>query len=214
MIICLIQVLPFILFSGLKVPLPNIKCLSLSFLLHEVFNYQGWNTDRTLSLPDTSVRRLHHAETFSFILLCIPSPYLHQKPLLLLHFLQHMLFHPYKECSAQSQRQLCRGEGCWEPLRTSWSSLPPLRSWFYLGGKKIKGKISQHHIHTTWNLHMQSSNGQLMCDFHFSPYWGYFLFSYSSSDEVKYGMATEILKFQIFVTKGDTGFCCVSQYWT
>ena len=31
---------------------------------------------------------------------------------------------------------------------------------------------------------------------------------------MKYGMATEILKFQTLVTKGNTGFCCLSQYRT
>lgn len=123
-----------------KVPLPNIKCLSLSlsFALHEVFNYQGWNTNRPT--PSPPARYISEAAAslrdLSFILLCIPSPYLHWKPLLLLHFLQHVLF-TRTECSAESKATAQRGR-LLGPLRTSWSSLPPLRSWSYLGGKKIK----------------------------------------------------------------------------
>lgn len=143
-IVCLIRVLPFILFfrfGRFHFQISNVS-LSLSFALHEVFNYQGWNTNRPT--PSPPARYISEAAAslrdLSFILLCIPSPYLHWKPLLLLHFLQHVLF-TRTECSAESKATAQRGR-LLGPLRTSWSSLPPLRSWSYLDlilrGKKIK----------------------------------------------------------------------------
>lgn len=140
-IVCLIRVLPFILFfrfGRFHFQISNVS-LSLSFALHEVFNYQGWNTNRPT--PSPPARYISEAAAslrdLSFILLCIPSPYLHWKPLLLLHFLQHVLFTRTKS-ALPSQRQLPRGEGCWG---LSEHHDHPSLLWeadLILGGKKIK----------------------------------------------------------------------------
>lgn len=160
-IACLIRVLPYILFfwfGSFYFQISNVSlslslCMKLSITRAEIFP------------PDASVRRLHLFETFLYsIVYTISSA---PKAFASSSLPSAHALHPHKECSAQSKAAVQRGR-LLGPLRTSWASLPPLRSWFYLGGgkKKSKMQISQHHIHTTWNSHMQSSNRQLMCDFH------------------------------------------------
>lgn len=152
-----------------KVPLPNIKCLSLSFLCCMKFSITRAEIPTAHPLP---TRQIHQwggciSETFSLFPLCIPSSLICTK--------SHCFFFiSFSTCSSPVQRVLCRvkgncaEEGCWGLSEHHDLSLPLWEadlSW----GKKIKDAdfTASHFSYTNGNLHMQSSNGQLMCDFHF-----------------------------------------------
>ena len=115
-----------------KFLLPNIKCLSLSFSLHEAFNYQGWNiSPRCVSEAAASLRDLSLFYCV-YHLICTES---------LCFF-----FISFSTCSSPPQRLLCRVKGSCAERKVAGASqnimsIPPsfeklILSW--RGKKKIK----------------------------------------------------------------------------
>ena len=125
-IACLIRGLPFILFFWFGSFYFQISNVSLSLSLCMKFSI----TRAELFPPDASVRRLHLLETFLYsIVYTISSA---PKAFASSSLPSAHALHPHKECSAESKAAVQKGR-LLGPLRTSWASLPPLRSWFYLG---------------------------------------------------------------------------------
>ena len=168
-IVCLIRVLPFILFFRFGRFHFQISTVSLSLSLSRCMKFSITRAEIPTAPPpphppDTSVRRLHLLETFPLfycvyhLRICTES--------LCFFFISFSTCSSPVQSALPSQRQLRREEGCWG---LSEHHDHPSLLWeadLILGEKKSKMQISQHHVHTVWNLHMQSSNGQLMCDFH------------------------------------------------
>ena len=130
-IACLIRVLPFILFFWFGSFYFQISNVSLSFSLHEVFNYQGWTiSPRCISEVAASLRDLSLFYCV-YHLICTES---------LCFF-----FTSFSTCSSPPQRVLCRVKGSCAERKVAGASqnimsIPPsfeklILSW---GGGGIK----------------------------------------------------------------------------
>lgn len=151
-IVCLIRVLPFILFFRFGRFHFQISNVSLSLSLSRCMKFSITRAEIPTAPPpphppDTSVRRLHLLETFS-LFYCVYHLRICTESLC-------FFFISFSTCSSPVQRVLCRVKGNCPEGKVAGASqnimiIPPsseklILSW---GEKKSKMQISQHHVHT------------------------------------------------------------------